>query len=207
MAHDCVNLIQLCPFDIFLSTGNVSKEEYDLKIIAGKFKGRSLKIQNKGLRPTTAIVKASLFNIIGNEIKDKSFVDVFAGTGAVGFEAASRGASSVTFIEQNPEAVYLLNENIRHLGACAQVVKRDAHQFLLSPSGPYDYIFFSPPYDVIHWHKLLRAIEGSKVTHENTIMILQHPKNIAVESFELEKVDERKYGFNKLTFLKKKKEQ
>jgi 16S rRNA (guanine966-N2)-methyltransferase len=174
-----------------------------MKILSGKLKGRKIFSQKKGLRPTTAMVKASLFNILGVDIIKKTFTDVFAGTGAVGFEAYSRGASEVYFVEQNPEAVNLLKKNIDQLGVNAKVFKRNAFDFLKSRSLTTDFLFFSPPYDTIHWHQLMRAVEESPVIGKHTLVIIQHPKMVNLESFVLKKVDERRYGLNKLSFYRK----
>lgn len=178
-----------------------------MKIIAGKLKGKTIIAQKSGLRPTTALAKASLFNIIGPDLLGKTFADIFAGTGAVGFEAFSRGAKEVAFVELNPEAVRLLKKNIANLDVDAKVFKRNALDFLGYARAQYDYIFLSPPFDTIHWHKLLRCIEQSPLLTEENTVIVQHPKTINIESFILDKVDERKYGFNKLTFFKRRKEQ
>ncbi len=78
----------------------------------------------------------------------------------------------------------------------------DAFDFLKSSHAPFQYIFLSPPFDVIHWHKLMRAIETASVFNNESIIIIQHPKKIDLVSFKLTKTDERQYGFNKLTFFK-----
>lgn len=174
-----------------------------MRILAGKLKGKRILTQKKGLRPTTSVLKASLFNIIGQDIIGKSFVDMFAGTGAIGFEAASRGAKEVVFVETNSQAVKFLQLNIENLQINGRLIRKDAFDFLNSLEEPFDYIFFSPPYDIIHWHMLLRAIENSNLMKKETLIIIQHPKMVGLESLVLKKMDERRYGFNLLTFYKK----
>lgn len=175
-----------------------------MHIIAGKLKGKKIQSQSSGLRPTTSIARASLFNIIGEEIEDKIFVDAFSGTGAMGLEAYSRGAKEVWLIEKNPQAVRMIQENVKHLEANARVIRRDVFDFLQSVTEkPFDYIFFSPPFDTIHWHLLMRAIETSNVIPKDAMIIIQHPKVIGLETMILKKMDERRYGFNKLSFFYK----
>jgi len=176
-----------------------------LKIQSGKLKGKKLVAPKSGLRPTTGIVKTALINIIKEDLKTKTFLDLFAGTGAVGFEALSAGAKEVVFVELNPLSVQLIQKNIQNLNLLnAQVVRSNALDFLASKRQTFNFIFLSPPYDTIHWHQLLRALEQSSLVGPNSFIIVQHPKTILLDSFILQKTDERKYGFNKLTFFKKK---
>jgi len=81
-------------------------------VIAGKYKGRKLFIPKTGLRPTTNLVREALFSIIGNRIENKSFLDVFAGSGIIGIEALSRGANKVSFIELNTDASICIKKNL-----------------------------------------------------------------------------------------------
>lgn len=175
-----------------------------MRIQAGKLKGRKLIAPKSGLRPTTGVVKTALINIIKEDIKNKTFLDLFAGTGAVGFEALSAGAKEVFFVDLNPLSVKLIQQNIQNLNLLnAHVVRSNALDFLTSRKKIFDFIFLSPPYDSIHWHQLLRALEQSTLVGSNSLIVVQHPKTILVDSFILQKTDERKYGFNKLTFFKK----
>ncbi|HOJ49262.1 MAG TPA: 16S rRNA (guanine(966)-N(2))-methyltransferase RsmD [Spirochaetota bacterium] len=174
-----------------------------MRIIAGKLKGRKIDTQGKGLRPTTSVVKSALFNILGDDIINKIFIDVFAGTGSVGFEAYSRGAKEVIFIENERNAIKLLEENIKKLNVNGRVIGINAFTFLKNYEIENDFIFFSPPYDTIHWPSLTREIEKSRLI-KNSLIIIQHPKYVEIESFLLNKIDVRRYGLNKLTFLRSK---
>lgn len=177
-----------------------------MHIIGGKLKGKKILGQKEGLRPTTAIAKSALFNILAESIQNKVFVDIFAGTGSVGFEAFSRGAKEIVFVELNSHAVKFLRKNSENLQINSRIIRRDVYDFLKSHDGPFDILFLSPPYDTIHWNMLIRAIENSTVINPETLIIVQHPKMVNVDSFVMEKLDERRYGLNKLTFFKKKKE-
>jgi len=119
-------------------------------VIAGSAKGLRLRVP-KGMRtrPTADRVKESLFNILGPAVSGARVLDLFAGSGALGIEALSRGAECATFVEQDPRAVEVIRENLRHTGlACrAHVVRaRLPRARLPSACGPYTLIFMDPPY-------------------------------------------------------------
>lgn len=124
-----------------------------LRIIGGRFRGRLLPIpEQPGLRPTPDRVRETLFNWLAPVIEGARCLDLFAGTGALGLEALSRGASSVVLIERSELAARQLGHNIQGLGATgAQVIQGDALGWLdnvprAAASGPFDVVFLDPPY-------------------------------------------------------------
>jgi len=125
-----------------------------MRITGGQYCGRILKVPNSdAIRPTQDRVRESVFNIIQCEIGGKSFLDLFAGSGAVGLEALSRGAVSATFVEQNRKHLAVLNENINLLcrpqpiTSTSSVVASEVYKWLSSYSGPgFDIAFADPPY-------------------------------------------------------------
>ncbi|WP_030074379.1 16S rRNA (guanine(966)-N(2))-methyltransferase RsmD [Halomonas alkaliantarctica] len=119
-----------------------------LRIIGGDFRRRQLPVlDHPGLRPTPDRVRETLFNWLGQHLFNKRVLDLFAGTGALGFEALSRGANHVTFIERDARVAALIGENIITLGASnGRVVNSDALIFLDQPSQPSDVIFLDPPF-------------------------------------------------------------
>lgn len=131
-----------------------------LRIIGGQWKRSKIKVIDKpGLRPTPDRVRETLFNWLGQDLTDWRCVDAFAGTGALGFEAASRGAKSVLMLEQDAQLVGLLVETQQRLSATAvQVQKGDAMMALqrLAPSS-MDLIFLDPPFDGPYFEKALLA--------------------------------------------------
>ena len=139
------------------ATGSPSHE---LRIIGGQWKRSKIKVIDKpGLRPTPDRVRETLFNWLGQDLTGWRCVDAFAGTGALGFEAASRGAASVLMLEQDAQLVSLLGETQKRLSASAvQVQKGDAMMALqrLSPS-TLDVIFLDPPFESTHFEKALQA--------------------------------------------------
>ena len=122
-----------------------------MRIIAGRYKGRRLKTPAwEGLRPTSDRLRETLFNILAGGVDGAFVLDGYAGTGAVGIEALSRGAARVVFVEFDSRAVALIAENLRHCGiaeGCA-IMRADIGR-LSQPDGPrpFDLILLDPPYD------------------------------------------------------------
>ena len=119
-----------------------------VRIIAGRLRGSKLPVPDRpGLRPTSDRVRETLFNWLQPALPGARVLDLFAGTGALGFEAASRGAARVTLVERDARAVAALRESARILGAeQVEVVRADAVEFARSASGGFDLVFLDPPY-------------------------------------------------------------
>jgi len=119
-----------------------------VRIIGGAWRSRLLAFPPlPGLRPTSDRVRETLFNWLGQDLTGRACLDLFAGSGALGFEALSRGARRVVMVEQDRRAVELLRANAARLGAAnLEVVAADALQFLRSDRREYDVIFLDPPY-------------------------------------------------------------
>jgi 16S rRNA (guanine966-N2)-methyltransferase len=120
-----------------------------LRIISGKYKGQLVPFQADHIRPTTDRVKESLFNILGDFCDNARVLDLFAGTGSLGFEALSRGAREVVFVEQNRKSIDIIRRNHEKLrvSESLQIVNKDVLSFLRSYSGePFDLIFIDPPF-------------------------------------------------------------
>ena len=131
-------------------TGKARTPPGRLRIVAGKWRSRVLPIVDApGLRPTSARIRETLFNWLGDRIVGANCVDLFAGTGALGFEALSRGASHVTFVDTSRAVVDALHTACEALsaGASAEIVRQDAEGFLTSrPDARFDVVFLDPPY-------------------------------------------------------------
>jgi 16S rRNA (guanine966-N2)-methyltransferase len=127
-----------------------------MRIVGGHYRGHPLVSVGSGdpaahLRPTTDRVRESLFNLLahgknGIDLCDTRVLDVFAGIGALGLEALSRGASEVTFIENGPKALGLIKANLAKLGAEGRILRRNALRPGPPEGGPYDLAFMDPPY-------------------------------------------------------------
>jgi 16S rRNA (guanine966-N2)-methyltransferase len=119
-----------------------------MRIVAGAYKGRRLHSpQGSSTRPTADRVREALFSILG-DVSGARVLDLFAGTGALGLEALSRGASSAVFVERDPRAAAVIRRNVEAVGAVeATVRQRDVLAFLGDERGTYDLVFADPPYD------------------------------------------------------------
>jgi 16S rRNA (guanine966-N2)-methyltransferase len=128
-----------------------------VRISAGEWRSRLLKFPDAlGLRPTPDRVRQTLFNWLGQELHGKTCLDLFAGSGALGFEALSRYAESVVLVEQNPAVYRALTDNARMLKADhARLLRMDALAFLAQSRELFDVIFLDPPYDKGWLDKLL----------------------------------------------------
>jgi 16S rRNA (guanine966-N2)-methyltransferase len=119
-----------------------------MRVIAGDYKGRRLHAPpGSGTRPTADRVREALFSMLG-DVSDAAVLDLFAGSGALGIEALSRGAASAVFVEREPRAVAAIKRNLAAVEAPDATVRRqDVMRFLGAPVGTYDLVFLDPPYD------------------------------------------------------------
>jgi 16S rRNA (guanine(966)-N(2))-methyltransferase RsmD len=131
----------------------------EVRIIGGQWKRSKLPVRDKpGLRPTPDRLRETLFNWLGQDLTGWRCIDAFAGTGALGFEAASRGAARVLLVEQDPELVELLRAAKTRLQAEAVEVQRaNGLSVLASGAGSFEVVFLDPPFDAGLWDKALRA--------------------------------------------------
>ncbi len=134
-----------------------------LRIIGGEWRSRRLRFADApGLRPTPDRVRETLFNWLVSDLPGARCLDLFAGSGVLGFEAASRGAGEVVMVERAAGVVRRLRENLALLGAGErlQVVQADALRFLAGPPRPFDIVFLDPPYGKGLLEPALKALEG-----------------------------------------------
>ncbi len=121
-----------------------------MRVIAGAAKGRRLKtIKGLDTRPTTDRIKENLFNILGHRVQGSRFLDLFAGSGAIGIEALSRGAAAAVFVERSRQAAAVLKDNLFHTGFSGDVMAMDvgrALKVLQRQQRRFDIVFLDPPY-------------------------------------------------------------
>ena len=134
-----------------------------VRVIAGKWRRRRLKVVDAGgLRPTPDRVRETLFSWLGPSLEESRCLDLFAGTGALGFEAASRGAAQVVMVEQDRQAVEALRAGCAALGANEiQVVQADALDWLNTGGDTFDIIFLDPPFGRFNSAELCQRLERS----------------------------------------------
>ena len=183
-----------------------------MRIIAGNLRGKTLASVGKGdpgahLRPTTDRVRESIFNLLlggayGDPITGARVLDLFAGTGALGFEALSRGAEHVTFVDDGVKARALIRTNIdltRSQGA-TKVFRRDATRLGAIQGEPFDLVFLDPPYGQGLGEKALAAaLAGGWLTPDT--LIVWEDSGPPVVPPEFRQRDQRKYGDTVVTIL------
>lgn len=177
------------------------------RIIAGTARGiRITPVPGDTTRPITDRVKESLFNIIGPDIIDSSFLDLFGGTGSVGIEALSRGAKSCLFLDLAPQAVKTIKQNLlaTHLESFGTVRQMDAFQFLRSSTASsFDYVYIAPPQYKEMWIKSLKLVdENINLLSEDGWVIVQIDpvELVEVNLVNLVEFDRRRYGSTFLLF-------
>lgn len=171
-----------------------------MRIIAGAFRGRRLHTpRGDRIRPTIDRVREAIFNIIASEIADAKVLDLFAGTGAMGLEALSRGARRAVFVDQSPEAVRLIRANAELCGASgeSQIIHDtvpSAVRRLAAKNELFDLIFIDPPYGKGHVEKTLVLLDD--IAETGALIVAEHyvkdgpPAKLDVWT----RIQERRYG-------------
>jgi 16S rRNA (guanine966-N2)-methyltransferase len=151
----------------------MKRAAHEIRIVGGQWKRTKLAVPGKpGLRPTPDRVRETLFNWLGQDLAGWRCVDVFAGTGALGLEAASRGAAEVLLVEQDPELVSLLRAQTAKLDASTVKVERANGLSVLArfPPGSLDLIFLDPPFDAALYEKAL-ALAAPALSEQGMIYL------------------------------------
>lgn len=154
-----------------------------LRIVAGKWRSRLLPVADvDGLRPTSERVRETLFNWLGPGIEGRRCLDLYAGTGALGFEALSRGAAACVFVEKAPAAYRGLVEAVRLLDAAhAEIIQADALAFLAGAAPrSFDLVFLDPPFADRALDDLCRLIAAKGVLSDAGQVYLEQPKDEAL---------------------------
>ena len=177
-----------------------------MRIIAGHFKGRRLKAPSwEGLRPTSDKLRETLFNIIAPRIEGARVLDGYAGTGAVGIEALSRGAAHVAFVEQSRRATALIQENLAACGVeqgytihCGDIVSALRR---LPADARFDLILLDPPYEAEDIREALAA--GAARLADDGVLVLERATRREPEAPEtLARIRDVRSGDSTLTFMK-----
>lgn len=176
-------------------------------ITAGSFKGRHVKtVQTHDVRPTSSKVRESIFNIIQTSIANSVMLDLFAGSGIMGLEAASRGAQKVFFVEKSLHVIRLLEENLGHFDIAHEIIRSDAiHALERFKPEYFDIIFIDPPYNSKLIELSLDKIVKHNLLKQDGVIILEHASTMDVHEkidrncFEI--VKEKKYGDTSITII------
>lgn len=164
-----------------------------MRIIAGTFKGRRLVAsRDRSIRPTTDRAKQTIFDILSTRVdfSECAVLDLFSGSGSLGLEALSRGATHVTFVERSKQALAVLDRNIRSLDCESRTTVHQADVFWYLKNAPrsFDLVFVDPPYGLDQIGDLPAAVAASRVSAPGTYVVMEHNSTSTVpvpqESFE-----------------------
>jgi 16S rRNA (guanine966-N2)-methyltransferase len=175
-----------------------------MRIIAGIARGRQLSVPSSGTRPMTGRARESVFSILASRFDGARVLDLYAGSGALGLEALSRGAADAVFIEQNSSAARIIESNIDRVGLGGVVIRRSLPGAVTSVSGAFDVIFVDPPYadsddsvtDILEVMDESLAEDGVIVLHR------QARSSVAIPDF-LTCLDDRRYGDAVVTMMER----
>ena len=178
-----------------------------MRVTSGKFKGRVL-CENRfeHIRPTADMVKQAIFNKLNFIVQDSVVLDLFAGTGALGIEALSRGAKEVVFVDKDFRSITLIKQNLFMLKQSAEVIKSDflnALKYFKSQNKIFDIILLDPPYQSGVYEQCVQAIYEYGLLSDDGIIVCEQNKSnhFDFSSFMVE--SEKIYGIKKVVYLKK----
>ena len=181
-----------------------------MRVIAGQFRSRQLKsLKGLALRPTSDRLRETLFNVLAPLIVGARFLDVFAGTGAIGIEALSRGAAEAVFIESHQPAATLIKQNLASLGIRSGVsvlaldAVRGLDKLAAKPGAKFDLAYIDPPYaDADEYAKVLEAVAKSPLFHLESRIAVEHRRSFDLPTVPgLTTVRRLEQGDAALTFL------
>jgi 16S rRNA (guanine(966)-N(2))-methyltransferase RsmD len=185
-------------------------EKTEVRIVAGSLRGRKIPVVvHEGMRPTPQMVREALFSILGNAVPDRVFYDIFAGTGVVGLEAVSRGASSARLIEKDPRQTADIQKYADRFGVAGkvQVLRADAYRWAerwIPPGDAPANLFLSPPFPDLtdradEFLGLVRTLLDK--APDESVVTVQAEEGFPIEELpDLEQWDIRHYGRNLLCF-------
>jgi len=182
-----------------------------MRVIAGIARGHTLESPSGAIRPTMDKVRSAIFSSLGDIVIGARVLDLFAGSGALGIEALSRGAQSACFVDYSPPAVHCIRKNLAKTGLEGRVVTLDAFRFLASVADTYDLIFADPPYRKQHGapdpaRALLESEELPARLASGGLLILEvMPSQLPIETTRLSLLKSRQYGETAVAFFQKNK--
>ena len=182
-----------------------------MRVIAGKFKGRKLTgLKGRQIRPTSDRIREALFSILSQRIDNAVVLDLFAGTGALGIEAFSRGAAKAFFVDKSKQAFEVIKKNIELLKIKeeAEVILHDActiQNLKIIFNRKFDLIFMDPPYDKGIIINMFENVDLLSIMKDNSIIIAEHSarEKIIENVSDLDLFDRRTYGDTLISFFRK----
>jgi 16S rRNA (guanine966-N2)-methyltransferase len=182
-----------------------------MRITAGEHRGRRLRSPTGArTRPTSDLLRQAIFNVVGPRIAGARVLDLFAGTGALGLEALSRGAADATFVERDRPALTSLRGNLAGLGLAtrARIVARDALatvEALARAGERFDCVFLDPPYTSDLALQCVETLAPGEILSENAVLLVQtfHKTDLPERAGTLSRAWQRRYGETRLTLYRK----
>lgn len=175
-----------------------------IRITGGKYRSRLLDTPNTSLtKPTMDKVRAAVFSALSQD-KLGDVLDLFAGSGSYGFEALSRGASSITFVDKSKDAINVIKANAKKLGETSiDVNMADAINYVKETNKKFDVIFIDPPYRLEVYEELVNIITSRELLNECGIIVLESEKELSLPLDKFSKSKFYKYGLAKIYILRK----
>ncbi len=176
-----------------------------MRVISGTAGGKKLKTpEGMDIRPSTDMVKESLFNIIQFDIEGRRVLDLFAGTGQLGIECLSRGAKEVVFVDKSRNSVNIVKENLKTCGFKAEVYNMDSLEYLKN-CGKFDIILIDPPYNSDLYAQALKIINLVDILSDGGIIVCESERSKVLPDMDLpyKRGKVYNYGKVKLNFYKK----
>lgn len=180
-----------------------------MRVIAGRFRGAAIRVpRGEKVRPTYDRVRESVFSILEPRLEGSRVLDLFAGSGSLGIESASRGAAAVTFVETDAGVMSVLSGNVARLGLAdvASLIRADALSALRGalPGGPFDVVFVDPPYSSGLAVLSLELLSVSRHLAENGLVVVERDagRELPEAAGRLEKFRTRRYGSTAVDFYR-----
>jgi 16S rRNA (guanine966-N2)-methyltransferase len=176
-----------------------------MRIIAGSRKGHRIAApRGRGTRPTSDRVRENVFNLVAPWVQEADVLDLFAGSGAMGLEALSRGAARATFVETDTDACRAINANLDKLGlAGARVFCQDVSRFLATDMRTYDVVFCDPPYEEYERLQPQLARYAPRLLSDGAVLVLETSSREPEPELPLERRTTRRYGAARITLFEK----
>lgn len=176
-----------------------------MRIISGKYKGRRISPpKNLPVRPTTDMSKEALFNILNNHFNfsELKVLDLFAGTGNISYEFASRGCEPITSVDGDMGCVNFIKKTAQEFDFDITAIKSDVFKFLEKSKASYDIIFADPPYGIEQkdFEKIIQLVFENELLEEDGMMVIEHSKHTKLEHMENFSFD-RNYGGSVFSFF------
>ena len=175
-----------------------------MRVISGLWRGQTLRVP-KGIRPTTDRIREAIFSILG-DANGMKVVDLYAGSGALGIEALSRGAESVCFVDISRRVLGIIASNLAGKADINyELVRQNSLAFLKNTEACFDWIFCDPPYEKVNFRALLQALSNSRAVGNESLIILEAGRFRQFELLsDLILLDQRKFGDTLVHFIRRK---